>query len=68
MKKRRQVGFLGFGSIPTTSIEIEQPQADPTTIKAEKLKANAQRILADNAQREKDYEARRAHADALKKE
>jgi len=62
MRKTVRGSFLGMGGA-TTSIEVDQqPQTDPAAERAERLRENARRILADNAERQRQYEAKLAAA------
>jgi hypothetical protein len=60
-KRRVPLTPWSLGSIPVTSIEVEQAQqaVDPAVEKAAKLKTRAQEIIAQNEQRKRDAEAKR---------
>jgi hypothetical protein len=70
MKAKRKLPLTpwSLGSIPVTSVEIDQPvAADPAAERAARLKSRAAEILAENAQKEQAaQQAAQARQDATR--
>jgi len=57
--KRRQLSIFDIGRLPTTSVEVEQPQQMTTDMTTERLRQNAARILQENQRLEAEENQRR---------
>jgi|SRR5579864_1713711 len=65
MKAKRRVALTpwSLGSIPVTSIEIEQPKpTDPNAEREARLRTRAQELLVENEKLEREAEERRKQA------